>query len=138
MPITCYGLDWDDRYEMKGRVLGKGPLVDLTTQVGLYVLLRHDKPVYIGRSSLGANPGISGRIVGHRYDKSESWSKYSWFGFYPVIDGKVEKRVQPSVSIAEAISDIEALGIYLLTSAGCSINKAVGKHRHMDEYYQAK
>ena len=134
MLIQNYGLHWDWQHGMRGQQSKGDLLVDFSgIQVGIYVLYAGTKPIYVGRSGDGKAPSISGRLVDHERNKT-GWNNFCWFGFYPVVDGILQPRKEPSTTVTEAISDIEAFAIYLLK--GVAKNVASGKHKHIIEYHQ--
>jgi hypothetical protein len=135
MPIRNYGLHWDFELGQKGRRTKRGPVVDFEPQIGVYLLYRRKKLIYVGRSGKGFGPNIGGRLVHHSREGKlvGKWDSYSWFGFFPVIDGKIRKRKKTDVSVAEEIRDIEALLIYLLDPPE---NGRPGDHGHIDAYSQ--
>ena len=104
MLIQNYGLFWQrDEVEWgypgkgyKGNLTGKyarllrSPEVDFREQQGVYVLYDDNfKVVYVGQAGRGEQRLFT-RLRNHKRDHlSQRWSRFSWFGILPVVDGKL-------------------------------------------------
>ena len=134
MPILNYGIKWDPHYAMRGRHRDFGAIDFEGWQIGLYALYQRDKLMYIGRSSDGKKPSISGRLRYHYKEDKEKmgkWERYSWFGFLPPRPASAQTTI--SMPIGECVSDIEALLIHLIQPPW---NGAPGSHSHIHEFEQ--
>jgi len=131
MPIRNYGLKWSYDAGMIGKLPGGKP-VDLSSQRGIYVLYRGDEISYVGKSVRGDNPGIYGRLIGHK-EKKKRFKTYSWFGVSPVGDTGLIDHVAESLTLDELTTNLEPLLIYLLTPTG---NKNGGDFKKIIRYDQ--
>src|SRR4051794_27744 len=116
MPIRNFGVRWNYDYSAWGRLRPRSPAVDFTEQIGIYLLYKNDKLIYVGRSSIGGSR-IGARLA-HHYsygDNAGKWDAFTWFGFKPVVDGKLQTEIESAVSYESEIRDIEALLIFLLS-----------------------
>lgn len=131
--IKNYGLDWklsvtENRNDLEGK---RGKLrIDFRTQVGWYILMKHNKNKYVGMTT----EGFWKRLKSHYKSKSGEWTTFSWFGVYP-IDLVEQKLIykHPKFEANNLIADTEALLIYL---NGGDLNKNGGKYQHMMEFKQ--
>lgn len=130
--IFNHGECWE--YEKSG--WGKcGRLkVNFATQIGIYVLYRGDKPIYVGRACKGK--GTIGKRLDYHWKRRNKrrWTSYSWFGFKPDRnDGTLGNPPNKAVGYEAEICDVEALLIYLLNTPR---NDIAGKHRHIKRFNQ--
>jgi hypothetical protein len=134
MPFQNYGLDWDWSKGFWGKI-GRTKAVDFNDQIGIYLLQKGSKVVYVGKSGTGPQSGIGGRLVGHQYDdKKGLWNRVSWFGMRPVRStGSLVATPTIRMDTGDAIRDIETVLIYVL---GPKLNRASGHYKHMTEYTQ--
>lgn len=107
MPVENYGLKWNYDDGMVGKLAG-GDHVKFYEQIGIYVIYWGDQIVYVGRSGSGNNPGIYGRLKGHKED-GWKFSTYSWFGMYPVGAECRVDRSAPTMSVPQTVKNLEAL-----------------------------
>ena len=135
MPIYNYGLDWDYNKGPWGQ-RGRSKPVCFSSQIGIYVLYKNKKLIYVGRSGSGKKPGIGGRLYYHHGEGQLAgrWNRFSWFGFVPVESGEVRIDTPSTLSNREdEIRDVEALLIYLLMPPG---NGNGGSYKHIEKYQQ--
>jgi hypothetical protein len=151
MPIQNYGLNWVMERSMctsRGRASGeweiwgkaaKGTRVNFARQIGIYVLYKEDKMVYVGRAGGSAldTATILGRVYDHRFGErsKKDFDTFSWFGMLAVDDaGQLVSEASRNLEIASVISDLEAVLIHLLQPP---LNRTSGKHKHITEFMQA-
>lgn len=134
--VRCYGMFWD-REEVEwapgagnagqfrllgrvGKIRPKLQLCDFRTQRGIYVLYDDHGARYVG---LARSQDIGNRLRDHTRDHlSDSWDRFSWFGFRRVLAGhdtiglqRLGKVPDRLLANSEAtIGDIEALLIQTL------------------------
>jgi hypothetical protein len=132
MALKNYGEDWRSKSSKLWTYGRRDPpswSVNFRHQIGVYVLKRRAKIVYVGR----AKRTIFGRVAGHLREHEEGlWTTFSWFGPKPV-DEQGELAEPAEISYEQLILDMETLLIYLLTP---SLNKMAGAHRHIEAYEQ--
>lgn len=140
--IRNYGLEWERDVALKnGGLIGRdktGLQVDFGDQIGLYVLRKGEKSVYVGKAGTdGTNGTIVGRLYSHYLnpEKTRKWDNFSWFGIYDVNRRSRDLIYDPVIrgKATALIGDIEALLIYLLDP---ELNRWSGKHRHMTQFMQ--
>jgi hypothetical protein len=86
--------------------------VDLSQQIGVYLLYDGREFVYVGRST---DRPINQRLLERTRDRLQArWNRFSWFGLYPVKEnGKLITELPPLDS-AELIRTLEAVLIELM------------------------
>ena len=131
MPIRNYGLKWQYGRGMTGTLLGGNP-VDLSKQLGIYVIYRGEGIVYVGKSARSDKSGIYGRLKGHKED-GWTFKTYSWFGVLPVDSGGALSYLPDNLTIEELTTNLEALLIHLLAPAW---NGNGGQYKHIPMYEQ--
>lgn len=129
MLIRAYGLFWSadevewypgggnkGRYMLLGRQGERRPklqLADFRTQSGLYILYGDYGPYYVGKADR-----LGRRLKQHLNDRhAGKWSRFSWFGFRPVLTSRnemglqqlKEPRQKTRGTTPQAISEMEAL-----------------------------
>ncbi|MEH2480170.1 hypothetical protein V1282_003527 [Nitrobacteraceae bacterium AZCC 2146] len=138
MPIKNFGLRWDRKQAeadgLWGKRRGEDP-VNLGDQIGIYTLEKSGKIIYVGKSGIGENPGITKRLYCHTLNnKSDKWDTFSWFGIRPVrATGSLIATPKIHMDASAVVGDIETVLIYLLQPR---FNLRAGKYRHMIEYKQ--
>jgi predicted GIY-YIG superfamily endonuclease len=129
--IKNYDLEWSleiaaDRGDLEGK---KGKLVvDFSDQIGLYVLMKDDKIVYVGMTA----KGFWSRLSQHYKTKYRKWDTFSWFGMYP-LGAKGLKKMHAKIKPEDLIKDIEAFAIYLTNG---KLNVRGGAHKKMIPFKQ--
>ncbi len=140
--IRNYGLDWDRGVAVRNMaLLGRDKLgleIDLSDQIGLYVLKKGDEIVYVGRAGTDGTDGtIAARLYDHykSMEKHRMWNGFCWFGVYDVDRSVRQLAYNPLVRMRAGalISDVETLLIYLLAP---KLNEVGGKYKHMTEFMQ--
>lgn len=134
MLIRAYGLFWSadevewfpgggnrGRYMLLGRQGERQPklrLADFRMQSGLYILYGNYGPYYVGKADR-----IGRRLKQHLDDRHAGrWSRFSWFGFRPVLTTSnemgvcslKEPREKTRGTTSQAITELEALLIRAL------------------------
>ncbi len=81
--------------------------VDLSEQIGVYLLYDAREVIYVGRADKGS---IIRRLLDHTKDRlSARWDRFSWFGLYSVEEnGKLNKGL-PSLDIESLVQMLEAV-----------------------------
>lgn len=93
------------------RLLGQQQLgseaVDVSEQIGIYLLYDGREVVYVGRS---IDRPIGLRLYEHTQDRLRArWNRFSWYGLYGVTDsGKLTKSV-PDIDAGSLIRALEAV-----------------------------
>lgn len=144
MSFKNYGLDWKWDLGLKNDgtwgVDARGNEVDFDKQVGIYVLKKGPKSVYVGKTGSGMKSGgLIDRLVSHHYDKNKrgKWDRFCWFGMYGVNtkSNKLIKTEDTRLKTSALISDFEAVLIYLMNA---KLNKASGRYKHMTEFWRSE
>jgi len=130
VPIRNYGLKWKFDAGMTGEA--GGDPIDLSAQLGIYLIHRGEKIVYVGKSAKGKTAGIYGRLIGHKHEGMR-FSTYSWFGVLPVNNAMSIDFLAAPLTTAELITNLEALLIYLLNPTS---NGNFGEFKKMTRYEQ--
>ena len=134
MPIQNYGEAWRNEHSDFGRTSPRGIPVDFENQIGVYILFKEQRIVYIGRAGKGEGTVFSRVKDHHATGDKGTWDTFSWFGFRPVgIDGTLQPVRESSMWYEEEIRDIEALLIYVLNPPN---NLRSGDYRHIPQYFQ--
>jgi len=125
MLIQNYGLHWH-RDEMdwgtpgpggSGSLLGRPvrrkrtPEVDFREQQGVYVLYDETfKIIYVGQTGVG-NQRLFRRLRQHKRDHlAQRWSRFSWFGILPVLNGELDPEVEREPpKVKHILEHIEAI-----------------------------
>jgi hypothetical protein len=138
--IKAYGAYWSrasikwDSPKLLGRQqIGADP-VDLSKQIGVYLLYHEREVVYVGRAT---DRPIIKRLQEHDKDRLKArWDRFSWFGLYSVsAKGKVTED-QPTVSDSEAL--IRTLEAVLIEAMEPRQNRRGGDHFADIEYIQVE
>jgi hypothetical protein len=111
--INAFGVYWaKDLINWKTpKLLGQqqagASTVDLSEQIGIYLLYDGREVVYVGRS---IDRPIIQRLLEHTRDRlGARWDRLSWFGLYPVTDkGALKKETAPLAS-EELIQTLESV-----------------------------
>lgn len=140
MLIQNYGLFWQ-RSDVewgypgkgyKGNLLGKyarlrrSTEVDFREQQGVYVLYDDNfKIVYVGQAGRG-DQRLFTRLRNHKRDHlSQRWSRFSWFGILPVVDGELNLDFKIDVpDVPSVLNHVEAI---LLAAAEPPLNLQRGR-----------
>jgi hypothetical protein len=154
--IRNYALFWrrdQVNWKRKGQLLGRGVrakrqgVVDFAAQRGIYALYDDTfRLVYVGQAGRGART-LFPRLRSHNLNNfSERWSRFSWFGIVPVLDGNEADEVKVRGLIAELpdaqttnseaiLNHIEAVAIMiaepLLNKKGGIFGKEVRHYRQV-------
>ncbi len=112
--IGALGMFWerDQILWEKPRLLGLQQIgantVDFSEEVGIYLLHDSQGVVYVGRAT---DQSILKRLKQHTYDRHKGrWSRFSWFGAYPVReDGTLDKRHEVNFGIQAIMITLEAV-----------------------------
>lgn len=141
MLIRSYGLFWSadeadwfpgrggrGRFMLLGRRGKNRPslqVVDFKAQSGLYILYGNYGPYYVGRADR-----LGRRLKQHLNDRhAGSWSRFSWFGFRPVLAKRDERglnelktlKTKAGGRMHQHIGEMEAL---LIRALGLESNYA--------------
>ena len=122
--IAAYGLYWERDKVLwnpgQGRTRsgllgisedGADP-VDFSNQAGIYVLHKHQMPMYVGRTRAETNALFARLLAHHSGDRRGSrWNQFSWFGFRRVVDGQVAGDSDATISIGLLITVLESVMI---------------------------
>lgn len=155
MLIRAYGLFWSadevewypgggnkGRYMLLGRQGKQRPklqLTDFRTQSGLYILYGDYGPYYVGKADR-----FGRRLKQHLNDRhAGKWSRFSWFGFRPVLTSRnemglqrlKEPRQKTRGTTPQAISEMEAL---LIRALGLENNYAKMRFPGAREWKQVR
>lgn len=146
MLIKNYGLFWrredvnwggpGSRGSLCGRFARRrrSPEVDFREQQGVYVLYDDNfRIVYVGQAGVG-HQRLFNRLRQHKRDHlAQRWSRFSWFGILPVLDGNLDEDAQPDEPTVEGVLDhIEAI---LLAAAEPPLNLQRGRFGEAVEQY---
>ena len=114
--INAFGMFWDRsrvRWESEPRILGQQQAgakpVDFCGQKGVYLLHDSQGVVYVGRTT---DQSMGKRLQQHTSDRlTGRWTRFSWFGLYPVEpDGTLKTSADfSSVPINIVIATMEAV-----------------------------
>ena len=82
-------------------------VVDLSQQIGVYLLYDGREVVYVGRS---IDRPISQRLLEHTKDRLRArWNRFSWFGLYPVTNTGKLTIESSTLESEELIQTLEAV-----------------------------
>ncbi len=147
MLIQNYGLFWQldkvhwGRQKNSGTLMGsaakkkRAPDVNFREQRGVYVLYDDNfRIVYIGQAGAGNNDRLFHRLRSHKRDHlAQRWSRFSWFGLYPVDGGDIDQSYAISFGDEKGILDhIEAI---LIAAAEPPLNLQRGRFGSIVEQY---
>lgn len=115
--LNAYGMFWersDVKWAERPRLLGEqeaGTIkVDFCKQLGIYLLHDQQGVVYVGRTT---HRNLGDRLLEHhaRDRLRGRWTRFSWFGIYPVQDnGALEEDADLShLNITDLIVTMEAM-----------------------------
>lgn len=155
MRVTSYGLFWrrseidwtpgagyKDAFRLLGRVganRGTIKISDFRRQRGIYILYDEYGPCYVG---LTKQRGLGQRLKEHNEDHlANCWDRFSWFGFWPILDdpdkGGVLQLAEAKVDISEdtntTIGDLEAL---LIRAIGPKLNRSKMNFKDAEQWQQ--
>lgn len=138
--IRGYGLYWErqDVDWTRSRILGaatpNSDPVDMSAQIGVYLLYDGREAVYAGRAS---EESMGRRLKAHTRDRLKTrWNRFSWFGLYDVAE-KGELRVKDTSE--SCTSDvIKALEAVLIEALEPRQNRQQGEGLRNREYMQVK
>ena len=152
MLIRNYGLFWEreeipwgttgpgNRGQLPGFLGRSETTVDFREQAGVYVLYDGQdipslKLVYVGQAGRG-NASLFSRLKQHTTDHLwNRWTRFSWFGIYPVVSGVLDKRLSTDRLTSKVVLDIvEGLLIKLMEPP---LNRQGARWKSVDEYVQA-
>jgi hypothetical protein len=81
--------------------------VDLSQQIGVYLLYDGREVVYVGRS---VDRPINQRLLEHTRDRLQArWNRFSWFGLYPVTENGKLITESPPLDCTALIRTLEAV-----------------------------
>ncbi len=112
--IKAFGIYWEksDIDWKKPKLLGQQQIgadkVDLSEQIGVYLLYDAREIVYVGRST---EQTITRRLQDHTKDRLKArWNRFSWFGLYSVArdTGRLEME-SPALDKEALIQTLEAV-----------------------------
>lgn len=117
--IQAFGLFWDrDNVKWKNppEILGKQSIgadpVDLSEQIGIYVLYDRREPIYVGRTIDGS---IGQRLLSHTNGRlGTRWDRFSWFGFLPVREDGSLGSAMEEADFEEIIEAMESILIEII------------------------
>jgi hypothetical protein len=116
---------WDTpKPKLQGQQQIGAQVVDLSKQVGVYLLYHEREVVYVGRAT---DRPIVKRLQEHNKDRLKArWNSFSWFGLYSVsANGKVIEN-QPTISDSESL--IRTLEAVLIEAMEPRQNRRGGDH----------
>jgi hypothetical protein len=91
--VTCWGWMWrrdackiiNNSIQLLGiqNTRELSTYIDLTEQIGVYILYKDSQPIYVGQSK---NLSIGRRLYEHsaKTTKWNKWNRFSWFGVYNI------------------------------------------------------
>lgn len=97
--VRALGVYWSRdlvRWKSTPKLLGQQQIgseaVDMSDQIGVYLLYDEREAIYVGRS---IDRPIGTRLYEHTRDHLRArWNRFSWFGLYPVTEkGKLVKNI---------------------------------------------
>lgn len=141
--IECYGRYWDrnlvDWTAQNIKLLGNQDIgeevIDFSNEIGVYFLHCGKDIVYVGQTT---GQTIGKRVAQHTTDRLRGrWTSFSWFGFYPVKNGKVStaKSHVEKITLDKLADTIEAL---FIESIDPCLNRQSGKNFRDKEYFQVQ
>ena len=114
--VNAFGMFWDRSkvfWEAEPRILGQQQMgsrsVNFCAQKGVYLLHDSQGVIYVGRIT---DQNLGRRLYQHTVDRlTGRWSRFSWFGVYPVEqDGSLRTAADfSSVDINIVIATMEAV-----------------------------
>lgn len=138
--IKAFGMYWDRsavRWKASPKLLarvspGSDP-VDVSDQIGIYLLYDAREVVYVGRS---VDRPIGQRLFEHTTDRHRArWDRFSWFGMYAITDsGDLEKNLKAH----DASSVVAAFEAILIEALEPRQNRRQGDYFKDIEYIQAE
>ena len=135
--VNAFGVYWarDSVNWRNPKLLGQqqvgANVVDLSQQIGVYLLYDGREVVYVGRS---IDRPINQRLLEHTKDRLRArWTRFSWFGLYPVTDkGKLTMESSP----LESDSLVQTLEAVLIEAMEPRQNRRRGDLFSSIEYIQ--
>lgn len=119
--IKCFGMYWKRDYvswksvgtKIYGKELSGSISIDLSKQVGIYLLYDNHDVVYVGKAS---RQPIVNRLYEHtKGKKSIRWNRFSWFGFMGISDeGNLLPVNDTDLNLENIIEGIESILIECL------------------------
>jgi len=97
--VRAFGVYWSRdlvRWASIPKLLGQQQIgseaVDMSDQIGVYLLYDEREAIYVGRS---IDRPIGKRLYEHTQDRLRArWNRFSWFGLYPVTEkGELVKNI---------------------------------------------
>ena len=137
--IHAYGFYWErqDVDWTSSRLLGSETAnsdhVDMSAQIGVYLLYDGREAVYVGRAS---EDSMGTRLKRHTQDRLKTrWNRFSWFGLYGVDEaGELVKDTSESCA-GDVIKALEAV---LIEGLEPRQNRQQGEGLKGREYMQVK
>ena len=129
-----------------GRLMGQGPIgkpireqpeVNFREQIGVYILYRNEKVVYVGQAGKG-NSTLFSRLKNHMSDHlANRWDKFSWFGVRRVNkNGTLSQatgELNRTLTSSEILDLLEGL---LINVVEPPLNKQGAKWSGIEQYFQ--
>ena len=109
--IQLLGKTWEPPRQFDGNNLAGA--VNFSAQIGVYLLHQGQEVMHVGHTVAQApGGGLFYRLREHRNNptKSPLWDRFSWFGFRPVEDGKLQDiPIDRPVQITVVVQMLEAV-----------------------------
>lgn len=136
--IQAFGVYWSRdlvHWTRKSKLLGQQQIgsesVDMSDQIGVYLLYDDREAIYVGRS---IDRPIGHRLYEHTQDRLRArWNRFSWYGLYQVTD---KGGLIKDVGNIAAVSLIRALEAVLIESMEPRQNRKRGDDFSGMEYIQ--
>jgi len=124
-------VNWSNKTKLFGQQQLGAKAVDVSQQIGIYLLYDEREVIYVGRS---IDRPIGKRLYEHTQDRLRArWNRFSWFGLYPVQDdGKLLLEQYPS----DGPALVRALEAVLIESLEPRQNRKRGDDFSGIEYIQ--
>jgi hypothetical protein len=136
--IQALGMYWDRnlvRWTNSTKLFGQqqpgATSVDVSKQIGIYLLYDLREVIYVGRS---IDRPIGRRLFEHTQDRLRArWNRFSWFGLYPV---KEDGSIAEETASQDTSSIVRALEAVLIESLEPRQNRKRGDELSAVEYIQ--
>ena len=112
--VRAFGVYWSRdfvHWKNKPALMGQEQLgatpVNMSGQIGIYVLLDGRDAIYVGRS---IDRPLGQRLLEHTRDRLRArWNRFSWFGLYGVTDKKELKAESSTLTHEGLVRTLEAV-----------------------------
>lgn len=131
-----------------GHLRGMGPIgvakkdqiqADFREQIGVYVLYKGERVVYVGQAGAGSNT-LYTRLKNHLTDHlADRWDRFSWFGIRNVNkDGSLSKQQGELNRILKADDILDLIEGLMMNILEPPLNKQGPRWKGVNQYYQHK